>query len=91
MSEITARSGTPIKLAISGAARPRKRCIVKIMRSSSGNSLSTSAKVLAGFEALIGVQATSVWLEISESVKVRFARLNRSVNRSSKRAPLALL
>lgn len=91
MSEITARSGTPIKLAISGAARPRKRCIVKIMRSSSGNSLSTSAKVLAGFEALIGVQATSVWLEISESVKVRFARLNRSVNRSSKRGPLALL
>jgi hypothetical protein len=31
------------------------------MRSSSGKSLSTSAKVLADFGALIGVQATSDW------------------------------
>ena len=77
-------------LAISGADRPRKRCIVKMMRSSSGNSLSTSAKVLAGFEALIGVQATSVWLEISESEKVRFARLNKWVDRSIERPTWAL-
>lgn len=82
ISDRTARSGTPIKLAISGAARPRKRCMVKIMRSSSGKSPSTSAKVLPGFEALIGTQATSDWLEISESVKVRFARLDRWANRS---------
>ena len=77
ISEETALSGTPINSAISGADKPRNRCMVKIMRSSSGNPASTSAKVLAGFEVLIGVQATSVWLEISESVKERFARLNR--------------
>ena len=85
---MTARSGTPIKFAISGAASPRNRCMVKMMRSSSGNSVSTSARVLAGFEVLIGVQATSDLLEISESVIVRFARLNRWADRSIEILPL---